>query len=116
MVAFPASVSAPVAGATRQVEARVLKATFGDGYAQRAADGINNIGERYEVRWENISRAEANTILDFLAARGGFESFTWTPPGGTTALKWTCETWARQHISAVLDTVTATFVRCFDLN
>lgn len=116
MAAFPSSVSAPVAGASRQVEARVLKASFGDGYAQRAADGINTLNDRYDLTWENIDRSEAETILAFLEARGGYESFTWTPPGGATALKWTCETWGRQHINAVLDTVTATFIRCYDLD
>lgn len=115
MVAFPAQVSAPVAGATNQTEARILKATFGDGYAQRSADGINTVVEKYDLTWENISREEAEVIIAFFKARGGYESFEWTPPGYTVASKWTCEQWGRQHINPVLDTVTATFNQSFDL-
>jgi phage-related protein len=114
MVDFP-TVSTPVAGASVSPDVRILKASFGDGYSQRSADGINNIVDRYELTWENIDRAEANTILAFLKARAGIESFYWTPPGETVERLWLCEKWQRTHVTAVLDTVSATFIESFDL-
>jgi phage-related protein len=114
MVAFPA-VSAPVAGSSVSPEVRVLKASFGDGYSQRAADGINNVVDKYQLTWENVDRSEANVIDNFLRARAGVEFFTYTMPGQTTPRKWLCEQWTRNHITAVLDTVQATFIECFDL-
>lgn len=115
MATFPTITYAPVVGASRKQEARVLKAQFGDGYAQRASDGINNVVATYDLTWEDISRDDAKTLDDFLTARGGYESFDWTPPGEASPKKWTCAQWSVDHRNPVLDTVTATFVQCFDL-
>lgn len=114
MVAFP-TVSSPVAGASVTPEVRVLKASFGDGYSQRSADGINNIVDKYSLTWENIDREEAETIMAFLRARAGVETFTYTVPRETTPRKWLCEQFQQTHVTAVLDTVTATFIESFDL-
>ena len=53
-------------GAGRTTQRRVLSAKFGDGYEQRVLDGINNIEETYDVSFRNRSKAEINTIADFL--------------------------------------------------
>ena len=115
MATFPATVTAPYAGSSVSSEARVLKATFGDGYAQRAADGINTITDQYQLTWENIDRSEALIIINFLRSMGGYQSFYWTPPGESVARLWTCDKWQRNNVSGVLDTVNATFTECFDL-
>lgn len=84
------SVSSSVAS-----QPRIRSMRFGDGYEQRAADGINANLARWAVTFENRSDAEAQAIADFLAARGGVEAFDWAPPGGS-ATKWLCRSWRRR--------------------
>lgn len=69
---------------------RILKAQFGDGYAQRSADGINNNPEKWKLVFENASLATIAAIKAFIDARNGVEQFDWTPPGGTSK-KFVCE-------------------------
>lgn len=47
---------------------RTLTAKFGDGYEQRLKDGINTKEEQFTVAFNNRTRAEINTIKDFLDA------------------------------------------------
>lgn len=65
------------------LQPRIRSVRFGDGYEQRAADGINPLLAKWTVTFENRSEAEANQIMAFLAARGGVESFDWLAPGDT---------------------------------
>jgi phage-related protein len=58
-----------------------LKAQFGDGYVQLAADGINN----RQQEWPLVFRGKApkiEPIKAFLDRHGGHKPFTWTPPLG----------------------------------
>jgi len=101
-------------GSSVEVEAKVLKAPFGNGYVFRTADGFNSVKDTYQVMMEEMTREEALVIHNFLKARKGAQAFLWTPPGEATPRKWLCEKWSRQHVSAVHDTVSATFEECFD--
>ncbi|MGI0119683.1 phage tail protein [Zooshikella sp. RANM57] len=78
-------------GSSASTEFRVLEANFGDGYTQRAADGINNIRDTWSVTWENRDTADIFTLVKFLKARGGFQAFYWTPPGEVEPRKWICK-------------------------
>lgn len=104
----------PTTSSSKTTKAKVLKAEFGDGYGQRAGDGINSVREQWQVSWVGLTRTEANTVENFLRARKGFEAFLWTSPGGSQK-KWVCEEWNRTLGSAVNDDVSATFVEVFDL-
>ena len=98
------------------VEPRVLVAGFGDGYRQRAGDGLNTMRRRYEsLRWENVSPAEADAITGFFEARAGVEAFFWTPPGSGTAGKYRAVRWSRSRRTAQACLVTATLEQEFDL-
>ena len=58
---------------------RVRKTPFGDGYTQRAADGLNNRVPSYSLRF--VGKADKiSAILAFLDAHAGAVSFFWTPP------------------------------------
>lgn len=59
----------------------VLVATYGDGYEQRAAAGINNLGESWDLTWSNRSAAEANKLIKFFEDHGAVTVFDWYPPG-----------------------------------
>lgn len=110
---FPAH---PPTACTRRSRPRVLKATFGDGYGQRAADGLNPVPRTFEVSWTGYSNALIDEMDDFLEARGGHEAFNWTPPlGGGPAGQFTCEDFARSPRVHDWSELTATFVEVFDL-
>lgn len=111
---FPA-ISPDYSSSPCQVEARVLKSDFGDGYVQKAGDGINSIRRTWPLTWSNITNAEAKTITDFLEAKGGYTPFYWTPPRTTTPLKWTCAAWTSFPNDANRMDVTATFIQDFSL-
>lgn len=67
-------------GSTREANPRLRAVKFGDGYEQIAPDGINHNPLRFSVAFAKRSRREAQYILDFLEARGGYEEFYWVPP------------------------------------
>lgn len=104
----------PSAGTKKTPKARTRKMQFGRGYSQRAGDGINNIEETWNIVLDVLSVADADAIEAFFEARGGHESFNWTPPGGTAG-KYICETWPRTP-SRAQDTelINATFIKVFE--
>jgi phage-related protein len=59
---------------------RVRKAQFGDGYAQTAADGLNNVVKTWPLTFRGHSAA-INPITAFVESHVGV-SFFWTPPLG----------------------------------
>lgn len=90
---------------------RVREARFGDGYSQRTPDGINTGTDTWSLTFAVRTDSEAAAILDFLATRGGYEAFDWTPPGEGTAIRVVCREWNRAFDQTNKNTVTATFAR-----
>jgi len=90
---------------------RNKSAQFGDGYKQTAADGINNHSENWPLTFRG-NGAFIKPIKDFLIARGGNQSFYWTPPLGELSL-WRCETYGVTPLGAEMYTLTATFEQSF---
>ena len=70
----------PDKSATRKTTPRILLQTFGDGYEQRAVDGINAIKEEFSVSFNNRSKAEIDDIAAFLDSKKGVTKFTLTMP------------------------------------
>lgn len=106
---------------SKQTNARILEAPFGDGYKQRAGDGINAIIDEWSLSW-TVGSTDADTLTDFFEARGGWDSFDWTPSGESVSKKWSCKVWSKVP-SAVKDTsseevwtISATFKQEFDLD
>jgi phage-related protein len=54
---------------------RVLVASFGDGYEQRIADGINNLDETYTLTFATRLKADIDDIVAFLDLKKGVSSF-----------------------------------------
>lgn len=61
-------------------EVRTNRVTFGDGYEQRAEDGINAARLSYDMRFNSITQAKAAALTAFLRAHGSTVAFIWTPP------------------------------------
>ncbi|NLS04619.1 phage tail protein [Rhizobium sp. P32RR-XVIII] len=100
-------------GSSQDVTARVLKAQFGNGYVERAADGIHSITGEFQMTIENLPRRDVQTIDAFFRERGGYKAFYFTPPGEASPRLWTCEKWRIAHADATYDTVSATFSEVF---
>ena|SRR5690242_20031765 len=105
--------SEPSYGARRTNQPRILAAQFGDGYEQRAADGINTNPQVWDLTFAERSTSEADTITDFLEARGGTEAFDWTNPEGDAG-KYVCKTWGRDITGPARFVVTAVFEQRFE--
>ena len=106
--------TAPDYGVQMSVKPRVRLAAFGDGYSQRVADGINTQPEEWSLTFSARTTSERDTILAFLEARNGWESFDWTSPAGTTG-KFICPEWTYTPANTATHTITAKFQQVFDL-
>lgn len=113
MATFPAIT--PAYGAQKTSQPAVRTTRFGDGYEQRVRFGLNQNPKQWNLTWQNITEANADTIEAFLDARADDgASFDWTPPGEATAYKWVCEQWDKTIPYTGRATITATFRQVFE--
>ena len=112
MATFPAIT--PSYGAVKRSEPKVNAVQFGSGYEQRVVFGINQNPKVWELSWNNITEANADTIEAFLDARAGQEAFDWTPPDEGTSYKWVCQQWDKQINYTGRATITAQFRQVFE--
>lgn len=71
--------------ANHTVQHRVLSANFGDGYIQRAGDGINTKTTSWDLSCTG-SLSFIQQVQAFLDAQGGYKAFLWSPPGQAPAM------------------------------
>lgn len=109
----------PSFGVENAPRVRVLQAEFGDGYNQRAEDGLNSVADVLTVPFNNITPADAATIEAFFKSMAGAQAFTWRAPWDAVARKWICKRWSRKRNVVgerlVSETISATFEEVFDL-
>lgn len=106
---------APFTGSKSKPEIKLKKAEFGDGYTQITRDGINHIRQVYSLSWDKLTRANAESIVAFFEQQGGDTPFYFQMSPTSPLLKWTCEEWEMEFLSAGLGGVTATFRQSFYL-
>ena len=94
---------------------KLLQAEFGDGYRQRAQDGLNARALTYALSWDMAAASEAAEIIRFFEDCGGVKAFVYTPPGETRQRRFVCQKWARKRIHHSFHSVTAEFTEVFDL-
>jgi phage-related protein len=104
--------------ASFQVTPRVVEAQYGDGYAQRRADGINTQAREWTVEMQETDPKTASDVLTFLQARNGVDVFNWTPPRSSQTLNVICPTWSSSYGTQVMDgsrqmNITMTFREVF---
>lgn len=105
----------PSYGSARSVQPRVLETPFGDGYRQRAGDGLNGVAESWELTWTVLVPDDADAIEAFFIARAGHEPFWWTSPRDSSPKKYVCTKWQRSMAAGNADRISATFVQDFTL-
>lgn len=92
------------------VTPRINIIQFGDGYQQRAKDGLNAILLPFDYTFSERKLDEAVAILHFLHQRQGKESFYFTPPGPFGVLKlFICKEWSHSSIFQDNHTIRAKF-------
>tara|TARA_R100000005_G_C4909363_1_gene147780 strand:- start:282 stop:623 length:342 start_codon:yes stop_codon:yes gene_type:complete len=85
----------PAPGLTKSSAPTTRKVQFGDGYETRLLYGLNQNPKVYNLTFR-VSESESDTIEAFLDARAAdSDSFTYTPPGESSALKFVCEEWSK---------------------
>ncbi|MCY3591622.1 MAG: phage tail protein [Acidobacteria bacterium] len=95
---------------------RVLEKRLGDGYTQRAADGLNNVALKYEAVWTGLTKEEAGELVVDLRRWGGVETFkVETLPDGLSETNWICKDWSVEWVSAERRNIRAMLEEDFSL-
>lgn len=98
----------PDTGAEMTRAPRIRSVQFGDGYEQRAADGINADLRKYTLSFTGRSATDSTAILAFLETQGGVTSFDYTHPGDSSR-KFVCKEWSASDDGYNLKGIRATF-------
>ena len=107
----------PDFGAVKKSEPKTLVVQFGDGYQQRLLYGIpSHMNPKiWDLTWTAKTNSDADAIEAFFDARAAdAASFDWTPIDESTAYKWVCRSWQREHQYANINRITATFEQVFE--
>ena len=104
---------APLTALKAKNKPRKLESTFGDGYSQRTADGINTNPREWNLSFAFASEATMDLIDDFFETRGGATSFTWIPPGKPEGT-FICPEWDRLYEEKTRTIITAVFLQVFE--
>lgn len=103
---------------SKQTAFKTIKTQFGDGYSQRAADGLNNKIDSWSISWENLNAADKNTVTTALNNVGGFDYLTWTPFGESVEKKFILKdgTYTQSHVEGgTYFTISTNLVQVFDI-
>ena len=73
-------VATPDKAMTKNSQPKILTATFGDGYDQRVADGINTLNETYNLSFKTRTKEDIDDIVLFLDTQKGVSKFILTLP------------------------------------
>ena len=92
----------------------VIDVTFGDGYTQRAPNGINSKRSSYSLNWVGLTLSERDSIVDCLDRHRGVTDFYWTP-WDDVQQRWTCDTYNASPSPGNYYGISATFVKSFNI-
>jgi phage-related protein len=103
----------PSTSSSSSIEPRIKMLRFGDGYIQRAGDGINLFPEKWDLNFTTRTNDEADAIEATLrSAAGG--TLLWTPTGTVTERKFICLSWRRVRVDYNVNTVTCQLEEVFE--
>jgi phage-related protein len=96
---------------------RTLRASFGDGYSQRAPDGINARSDKWDIKWGALTLEELQIVEAALDSVGGHGILLWTPIGETVQKKFvnTKATYSRTRVNSTAYTVSVSLDEVFDI-
>jgi phage-related protein len=94
---------------------RVRRVDFGDGYSQRSRDGLNTTPQVWQLQWNGISDADAETLRSFFESLAGVSLVDWKPYGQAAPLKWTANNWSSKPSGYLVQDCSVTLLQEFDL-
>ncbi|TDB57247.1 phage tail protein [Photorhabdus khanii] len=101
----------PRTSASSDVNFRIRKAQFGDGYTQVAGDGINPRSQKWELSFVG-NEAYIRAIMDFLDRHGGYKSFQWTPSLANAGL-YRCDAYKQIALGGGNYSLSASFAQAY---
>lgn len=103
-------------GFTRTSNPKVHTMTFGDGYEQRLADGINNLAQTMNVAFSTRPKAEIDDLVAFFESLGGVSKFRMTidDTNGNETIKVICRQWNQTWAYDDFYSLSATFERVYE--
>ena len=114
MATFPSI--KPTYGQRKKSQPNTRTIRFADGYEHRLLFGLaqHQNPKVFNFTYE-VSEADADTIETFLDARANdSDSFTFTPPGESSASEFVCENWSKSIPYNNRATIQATFRQVFE--
>jgi len=114
MATFPSI--APTYGVQKRSAPKTRTVRFADGYEHRITLGLaeHQNPKIYSLTFE-VSETDSDTIETFLDARANdSDSFTFTPPGESSASQYVCESWNKSIPYLNRARVQATFREVFE--
>lgn len=106
---------------TRSSKPTVLMARFGDGYEQRAADGLNSIKETYSVSFNNRTKEFVDDVVAFLDSTASVTNFGFTVPDSNNTTRTgekdvvvVCDSYSTSYAYDNFYTLTATLRRVYE--
>lgn len=102
----------------KNVKFQTITALFGDGYMQRAGDGINQKREMWALIWDNLDQTQRDILWVFIDEVKMSDVIEWTAPGDLTEKKWIIDPEGdvtEQAKAGDIYTVGFTLRRMFDL-
>ena len=103
-------------GFQRTSSPKVHTLTFGDGYEQRIADGINNLAQSMSVSFATRPKAEIDDLVAFFESLGGVSKFRMTidDTNGSETIKVVCRQWNQTWNYDNFYSLSATFERVYE--
>jgi len=103
-------------GFSRGSAPKVHTITFGDGYEQRIADGINNLVQTMNVTFNTRPKAEIDDLVAFFESLGGVSKFRMTidDTNGAETIKVVCRQWNQTWNYDDFYSLSATFDRVYE--
>lgn len=98
-------------GLSRSTKFRVLTATFGDGYEQRAKDGINTKEDTFSVSFNNRLTAEIKNISGFLDL---YQAKSFLVLVGTESIRVVCDSYELMYQYEEVQSISASFRRVYE--
>ena len=96
---------------------RMKIAQFGEGYSQRAPDGLNNKIDSWSITYSKLSAADITTVYAFIETIKSGEYFLFTPPNDVEK-KWILDFGSgisKKYIGGVHVDIVFKIIQVFDL-
>lgn len=98
---------------------KVLMASFGDGYEQRIANGINALDQKFSLSFKTRTKEEIDDIIAFFVAQKGVTAFNYVVSdsnvgGSETTYKVVCDNWTKNYAYDNFYSATAKFRRVYE--